>query len=222
MKKIIGVICVMACIGFSSCELLGPPLEIVVSYAASQYEGITDNEFPVLFPPAADIATLQGTVPDAEIASHGPVSGGTLAVVNVTSNRRFFITGVRIENVRYRLSPADGNPIGTSSHIEYIHPTFGVMSPIIPNLGLDPEAESAVIEIPADSTQVFEIGIASALSMWETIDADRDGTDFPNDDDEEIEITCSLFFEGYLEWGIEFFRSFPPPLLLTVIVKHDV
>jgi hypothetical protein len=73
MKKILVCACVITSLGLASCDLFGPPLEITVSYAPVQYEGIADNEFPVWFPATADIALL---VPDAEIASHGPTRGG--------------------------------------------------------------------------------------------------------------------------------------------------
>lgn len=210
---------VLVVLGLSSCDLFGPPLAITVSFAPGQYEGVVDNNFPVWFPSAADIDALQVTAPGAEVASSGPTLGGTIAKVQMNSNQRFFVTGVRIENVRYRLSPADGNPIGTSSDIEYVHPVLGVMSPIVPNLGIA-DAESAVVEIAADADQVFEVGLASALSMWNSVDADRDNVMFPDDDDEVVEITCSLFFEGYLENGMEFTGAFPPPLLVHMTVSH--
>lgn len=220
MKEIF-MVCVFVVL-VSSCGLIGPPIEIDISYGV-QLDGIVDLEFPILFPSAADIDALQLAVDlDAEIASHGPTLGATIAVVSVTSSQKFYITGVRIEDIRYRLSPSGPNPIGTTSDIAYIHPVFGEISPILANLGLPAESESAVIEIPEDAAQTIEVGLASALSMWNTIDADRDGIDFPDDDDEVIDITCSLFFEGFLEWGIEFSGSFPPPIRLNIVVKHDV
>jgi len=225
MKHIVCCACILACLALGSCNVLGPPLEIVVGYAPTQYSQIVDLEFPVLFPPAADIGTLRGTVPDAEIASHGPILGATLAVVQLTSNRQFFITGVRLEDVRYRLMPTPdpgANPIGTTSDIEYVHPTAGLISPITATLSLAPEAQSAVIEVEANATGTFEVGFASALSMWDEIDLDRDGNKFPDDDDEVIEITASLFFEGYLPIGLEFSGAFPPPLQVKLVVQHEV
>jgi hypothetical protein len=85
-----------------------------------------------------------------------------------------------------------------------------------------PEAESAVILVVEETGAIFEVGLSSALSMWSFIDADRDGLDCPEDDDEVMGITCSLFFEESLENGTEFTGAFPPPLLLHITVKHDV
>ncbi len=210
----------------TACEMFfPPPIRISVSFSATQYDSATENgSFPVLFPAAAGITTLRATVPNAEIASHGPVLGGTIAVASVTTNRTFYITGARIENVRYRLSPeSDGSPIGTSSEIAYIHPVYGLISPLILNLaGTGTSGAEAVIAVKPGEATSFDIGIASALSFWDSIDSDRDGVMFPVDDNEEIEITGSIFFEGFLLNGTEFSGSFPPPLFTKIIVRHDV
>ena len=207
-----------------SCDLLmDPKFEIVVAFSDTQYEGITGTTFPVQFPAAGDIETVrpEGAVPtpDFDIASHGPVLGATIALVNVRTNHRFYITGVRIENVRYSLEPADGNPIGTSSGITYVHPVLGVMSPIIASIPIN-ENDVAAITVGPDQDNIFDVGFSSMISLWDHIDINRDGQAFPWDQDESITLTCSLFFEGYFERGIEFSGSFPPPLSIDIVVEH--
>ena len=210
---------------FSCALLLDPKFDIVVAYSTTQYEGITGTLFPVQFPDAATIEGVrpEGAIPapDFDIASGGPVSGVTIASVNLRTNHPFFITGARIENVRYRLEPADGSPIGTSSDITYVHPDFGIISPIIANIGVG-NSDMAVIFIQKDQDNNLDVGLSSTISFWDHIDVDRDGQAFPWDSNESITLTCSLFFEGYLEPGIEFSGAFPPPLNLEIVVEHGI
>ena len=42
MKKMLLCACALACLGLASCDLVGPPLEIVVEYAPVQYPEIVD------------------------------------------------------------------------------------------------------------------------------------------------------------------------------------
>ena len=208
---------------FSCALLLDPKFDIVVAYSDPQYDGITGTLFPVQFPDAATIEGVrpEGALPspDFDIASGGPVLGVTIASVNFRTNHPFFITGVRIENVRYRLEPADGSPIGTSSDITYVHPVFGIIAPIIANISVS-GTDMAVIFIQKDQDNNIDVGLSSKISFWDHIDVDRDGQAFPWDTDESITLTCSLFFEGYLEPGIEFSGAFPPPLSLEIVVEH--
>lgn len=123
--------------------------------------------------------------------------------------------------MRYWLTPVNGDPIGTESQIAYVNPTLGEISPIFANLALGGNgSSSAVIKINPNVDNSFDLGLSSELSMWDSIDVDRNGVAFPQDQNEVITLTCSVFLEGYLPDGTQFDGTFPPPLALKLVVEH--
>lgn len=95
-----------------------------------------------------------------------------------------------------------------------MHPVYGSMLFFLELTG------GAVIEVEPDIDSSFDVDLSTLLEVWDTMDADVDGIMFPDDQDEVIALSCSLFFEGYLEDGTEFTGSFPPPLKLYFEISH--
>lgn len=205
-------------------QLTSTPFDVSVNLAATQYPGAqnSDGSFSILFPSVTSIQNASLPA-GAEIASSGTYLGATVAELDVKTNETFFLTGARIENVRYELLPVGGtNPIGTSSDIAYVNPTLGEISPIFPDLALGVNGGNlAVDKVYPNQDNYFDLGLSSALSLWNSIDVDRNGVYFPQDQSEVIHLTCSVFLQGYLPDGTEFTGNFPPPLLLKLVVEHS-
>jgi hypothetical protein len=186
------------------------PLSVKVDYASTQFaQTASPWVFPLYFPKTA------AQQPNRQYASWGNWLGATLVVVNIRPNKPIYISGVRIEDVRYR--PANANVF-----IDYIHPTLGEITPVFAHLATSFDYSNGYGALPmmADVDNVFEVGLSSELGLWDHIDYNVDGTAFRTDDDEVINVSCSLFFEGFLEDGTEFSGSFPLPLHLDLALSH--
>ncbi len=161
--------------------------------------GNTEWVFPVYFSKATSAATEVST---------GHANGATVISITATSNVAFRITGVRMEQVVYR-------PGGASSEIGYVHPTYGPINPFFLEL-----TGGAVIKVDPGTPAVFDVDLATPLSLWQTMDTDNNLTAFPADQTEAISVSASLFFQGYMLDGTEFSGQFPPPLKLYFKIQH--
>lgn len=137
--------------------------------------------------------------------------GATVVRLAATANRPFHITGLRIEQVLYR-------PEGASSEIGFYDPTtFEPLAPFFLEL-----PGGAVIDV-ADTgvASVFEIDLATVAGPWAGVDADIDGTPFPDDQNEVVPVSTSLFVEGYVGDGTVITADdFPAPVRLYFTLEH--
>lgn len=207
-KVLFPVLLVLAAVTpLMTCNTIAP--EVTMAFSDSQNglakstwaDGSSQWVFPLKFawPPPAT----------GDQVSTGHINGATVISITATSNTPFYITGVRIEQVLYR-------PTGASSEIGYVNPNLGLINPFFLELPGGP-----VITVASDkSAAVFDVDLATALSLWTSIDADNDGTPFSADQNEVISVACSLFFEGYMKDGTEFSGQFPPPLRLYFRIQH--
>jgi hypothetical protein len=213
-----GLIVALAALLAMSCDGVLPddgdeqePFEVTLALSGTQ--GALEKEdrfgsqewvFPLYFSDAPTPATA---------VSAGHQSGATVIVVTATTNRAFSVTGVRIEQVLYR-------PEGASSEIGFIHPT--TYQPIQPFFLELPGGPVIRIEPPGEDglPSLFDVDVATVGLPWQDMDADADGDSFLDDQDEEVSVACSLFFEGFLDDGTEFSGSFPAPLRLYFTVQH--
>lgn len=234
-KRLISIFLIIlaAVVCLVSCPGILPIYEVSITIVENPDFLDEDNNplYPLAFSPATDISDFLSGFSDPvvvpELASHAPNNvNATYVTVNAVTNTLFYITGVRMEDIRYSLVPQAGNPIGTSSGITYIHPQLGEISPVIVNLSYPDETVTTGspgqgIKINPETDNVFEVGLSTMISLWHHIDTDRDDTGFPVDQDEVITLTGKLFFEGYFENGFEFSGGFPNPLQVTMQVYHD-
>ena len=195
-------------------------LDVTVAFADTQYDQTgPDWYFDMIFPTAADITILRAADANILIASYGPTLGGTIVTVNVQTNAVFYVTGTRIENVRYRTDVSN-------VYIDYSHPVYGDYCPVFSTVPTSQSYTGSVAAIPVSPgvDNVFEVGLSTELSLWDHIDYDGDGAGnyFAEDQDEVISLQGSLFFEGYLADGTEFSGNFPAPLHLEMTIYHDV
>ena len=140
-KQVFGLIFVFLLILlFTSCEIgtdiqaildqLTTILDVSVDFTDTQYGQTGPTwSFSMLFPSAADITASRVADPDILIASEGPDTslGATLVKVNIRTNVPFFVTGTRIENIRYNLE-------GSGEPIDYFHPVFGDFCPVFSSI----------------------------------------------------------------------------------------
>ena len=136
--------------------------------------------------------------------------GATVIVVSMVSNQTIYLTGARIDQIYYR-------PSGASSEIGYFHPVFGIIDPLFLEM---PGGDTAEVAASDSGSISIEFDLATVLSLWEEIDADGDGVLFPADQDETIELSCRLFFDGYTGYARDLPESYPPPLRLYFTISH--
>jgi hypothetical protein len=195
-------------------DAFNPPLVVKLDYAGSQWgQAAAPWVYEVHFP-------VNGAGPlDAskEYVSHGPYQGATLVTVNVRTDRTIYVSGARVEKVRYR------NEDTMSVHADYIHPVFGKsVSPVFANLATSFGYSGGyeALEMKPDQDNFFEVGLSSVISLWDHMDFDGDGIKFRADDDEAIVLSCSLCLEGFLPDGEGFSGGFPVPLHLDIAISH--
>ncbi len=205
---VLGIAC-LAVFSLTTCSLFEKPLDVRVDFTSTQYNQTASPwVFQLLFTTAPSAGVLY--------PSSGPTLGGTIVSVNVRTNRLVSITGVRIEDVRYR-------PTNASTHINYVHPTLGEITPIFANLAtsFDYSGGYGALQMNPDTDNVFEVNLSSELSLWDHIDFDGDGTSFRTDNNEVLAVRCNMFLEGFLPDGTEFRGSFPVPLSLDITLSHQ-
>lgn len=194
----------------ATCEFVANrSLSVKVDYASTQYDQTAAPwVFSLYFPKSAASGKLY--------ASFGPTLGATIVKVNIRTNRTIYISGVRIEDLRYQ-------PTNANTHINYVHPTLGPIAPIFANLATSFEYSGGygALTMNPDVDNIFEVNLSSELGLWDHIDFDANGTTFRTDDNEVITIRCNMFFEGFLDDGTEFTGSFPVPLNLDATLSHQ-
>jgi hypothetical protein len=190
-------------------------ISVTVDFADTQYDQTGPTwVFEMFFPNDAAIAAAR-VDPNVLIPSSGPTLGATIVTINVHTDTLFYITGARIENIRYRTVLA-------SVPLNYIHPVLGDICPVFSTLPTSTSYTGSTAAIPVNTgvDNIFEVGLSTELSLWDHIDYDDDGLYYWEDQDEIIELQGSLFFEGFLLDGREFSGSFPMPLHLDMTIAH--